>query len=139
MGNFVQRTAAGAPEQGKGVTPHEDVLGFQHPSEIEDFAWMGEGIMGATAERSPGEWFESAVRSYVEGHQACPWCDCKHCVFRTEWENRIDYLCSACDFSVCFDRRSGSHYMTRGEMESAKQFLAGLPAPRSTGGSRILS
>lgn len=95
--------------------------------------------MAAMAERSPADWFEDAVRAYIEGHQACPWCECKHCVFRTEWDGRIEYLCSACDFSVCVDRRSGSHYMTRGELDSAKQFLAGIPAPRSTENRRILS
>jgi hypothetical protein len=95
--------------------------------------------MAAMAERSPADWFEDAVRSYVEGHQACSWCSCKHCVFRSEWEGRIEYLCSACDFSVCFDRRSARHYMTRGELNAAKTFLAGLPAPRGADSSRILS
>jgi hypothetical protein len=70
--------------------------------------------MGPDAEHSPAEWFEEAARWYVEGHQACPWCRERHCLFRSEWAGRLEYHCSSCDFSACQDHRSGLHFAADG-------------------------
>ena len=62
--------------------------------------------MGLIAEHAPVKWFEEAARCYVEGHQACPWCGERHCVFRSEWGGRVEYHCSACDFSARRDEQT---------------------------------
>jgi hypothetical protein len=54
-------------------------------------------------ERTPEEWFAEAVRWYLEGHQGCPCCQGRHCVFQSQWGDRIEYHCTACDFSAARD------------------------------------
>jgi hypothetical protein len=63
--------------------------------------------MGLNSGRTPLEWYQEAVRAYAEGHQACPQCGAQHCVFRSQWGQRIEYYCSACDFSTCRDGQTG--------------------------------
>jgi hypothetical protein len=63
--------------------------------------------MGLNAERTPSDWYQEAVRAYAEGHQGCPNCEAQHCVFRSQWGQRVEYYCSACDFSTCHDGQTG--------------------------------
>jgi hypothetical protein len=65
--------------------------------------------------RAPSEWFQWAAEWYVQGHQGCVCCGRQHCVFRTEWCHRVEYYCSACDFSTCHDSRTGHYYATLGD------------------------
>lgn len=71
--------------------------------------------MGQGKERTAAQWYEEAARWYVEGHQACPACGGRHCVFRSERGGRVEYLCSECDFAACRDRKTGLHYHSPGE------------------------
>jgi hypothetical protein len=72
--------------------------------------------MNGTA-RSPAEWFAAAARGYVEAHQGCPCCGHQHCVFRSEWGPRVEFYCSACDFSACHDRQTGRCYAAPGDRD----------------------
>jgi hypothetical protein len=65
--------------------------------------------------RAPQDWFERAMRWYVEGHQGCVCCGARHCVFRSDWSGRIEYYCSVCDFSTCYDLRMNRYYATIGD------------------------
>ena len=71
--------------------------------------------MKASPSRTPGNWFQSAARWYVEGHQGCVSCQGQHCVFRSQCTQRIEYYCSACDFSTCHVLRSGTYYAIVGD------------------------
>jgi hypothetical protein len=71
--------------------------------------------MGLNAERTAVEWFVDAARWYVEGHQGCVSCGGQHCVFRSEWGERVEYYCSACDFSVCHDGQTGHYFAAAGD------------------------
>jgi hypothetical protein len=75
------------------------------------------------ADRSPEEWFQQAVRSYEEEHQACAHCRNRHCVFRSCWGKRIEYYCSACDFSASHDGATARYYATLGD---GRQLAASL-------------
>jgi hypothetical protein len=66
-------------------------------------------------ERSPNDWYREAVRWYVEEHQGCPCCRRRHCVFRSTWGRRVEYYCSACDFSACHDGQTGRSFASRGD------------------------
>jgi hypothetical protein len=99
--------------------------------------------MGSSVERLPGrtaeEWFNDAVRWYLEGHQGCPCCQAHHCVFRSVWGLRIEYHCTACDFSVARDGQSLRCTASRGEGKPSARLKLGrdsafeLPAPLSRG------
>jgi hypothetical protein len=65
--------------------------------------------------RAPREWFQYAAAWYVEGHQGCVACGEQHCVFRSEWAQRIEYYCSVCDFSTCYDLKTGFYYASAGD------------------------
>jgi hypothetical protein len=88
-------------------------------------------LLGRTAE----EWFEEAVRWYLEGHQGCPCCGGQHCVFRSQWGRRIEYYCTGCDFSVGQDTASRRCTASRGESLPAASLFPGrdsrlkLPSP----------
>jgi hypothetical protein len=84
--------------------------------------------MGFNAERTPLEWYEEAVRSYVEGHQGCASCGTQHCVFQSRWGQRIEYYCSACDFSTCFDGQTGRYFAVIGDGRALGDTLFG-PGP----------
>jgi hypothetical protein len=71
--------------------------------------------MECHAQRSPGEWFHEAVRYYSEEHQGCAHCGNRHCVFRSRWGERVEYYCSACDFSACHDARTGRYFAATGD------------------------
>lgn len=66
--------------------------------------------MRPDGERTSREWYHEAERCHVEEHQGCPCCLGRHCVFRSEWGNRVEYHCNACDFSASHDRRAGRHF-----------------------------
>jgi hypothetical protein len=70
------------------------------------------------AERTAVEWFEEAARCFVSGHQGCPCCGGQHCVFRSDWGERVEYYCSHCEFSACQDRRNGSYVAIAGNENS---------------------
>jgi hypothetical protein len=71
--------------------------------------------MAHRAERTAAEWFVAAARWHVEGHQGCIYCGGRHCVFRSEGQGRVEYYCSACDFSACHDQRTGQYVAVPGE------------------------
>jgi hypothetical protein len=71
--------------------------------------------MGLDKKRTTSEWFRAAADSYLTAHQGCPYCHGQHCVFRSFWGKRIEYYCSACEFSVCLDAQTGSFCVTFGE------------------------
>lgn len=71
--------------------------------------------MGSHATRTPAEWFHAAAHSYVAHHQGCASCGSQHCVFQSRWGQRIEYYCSACDFSACHDKESGQYFASEGD------------------------
>jgi hypothetical protein len=79
-------------------------------------------------ERTPAEWFAEAMRWYVQGHQACAFCQGQHCVFRSAYGSRVEYHCTSCDFSVCQDSATGRAYATPGG--AAQPPAALLPAEK---------
>jgi hypothetical protein len=81
--------------------------------------------MGSSAERTPLEWYREAVRSYVEDHQGCPHCGGQHCVFRSCWGQRVEYYCSACDFSTCHDAQTGLYFAVIGDGRRLADTLLG--------------
>jgi hypothetical protein len=70
--------------------------------------------MDTPTDPTPREWFAEAALWYREQHQGCPHCRGQHCVFRSERFNRVEYYCSACDFSVCHDRNTGHYFAAPG-------------------------
>ncbi len=58
------------------------------------------------------EWYEAAERWHSEEHQGCPCCRNRHCVFRSEWDARVEFYCTACDFSASHDPRTGRYFTT---------------------------
>jgi hypothetical protein len=72
-------------------------------------------MIGSEPQWSAAEWFRAAMESYVAEHQGCPRCRGRHCVFRSLWGQRLEYFCSACDFSVCLDAQTGRCQFTLGE------------------------
>lgn len=80
---------------------------------------------------SPAEWFAKAAQCYIDGHQACVACGGRHCVFRTETADLVEFYCYSCDFSVCNDRRTGRHHVwdqcaARPQVPSVLAALSGL-------------
>jgi hypothetical protein len=69
------------------------------------------------AEHSAQEWFAAAAQWHVEGHQGCIYCGGRHCVFRSEQHGRVEYYCSACDFSACHDERTGQYLAVAGDYQ----------------------
>jgi hypothetical protein len=69
----------------------------------------------SSPERGARSWFGAALRWYVEEHQGCPRCQGRHCVFRARWGNRIEYHCTACDFSAAHDEATGTYAATDGD------------------------
>jgi hypothetical protein len=85
-------------------------------------------------QRLAQKWFAEARRWYVEEHQGCPRCQGRHCVFRARWGSRVEYHCTACDFSAAHDEAQGAYAATVGEsMPTGVPLLAdavSVPAPR---------
>ena len=54
--------------------------------------------MAPEGQLTPAEWYEAAEFWHTEHHQGCPCCRGCHCVFRSEWGDRVEYHCTACDF-----------------------------------------
>jgi hypothetical protein len=69
----------------------------------------------ARAERTALDWFFEATHWYEEEHQGCASCHGRHCVFRTVSATRIEYYCTACDFSSCHDTQTGRYFADLGE------------------------
>jgi len=61
---------------------------------------------------TPRQWYEAAAHAHVQEHQGCACCAGRHCVFRSEWDRRIEYYCTACDFSASHDAASGRYFTT---------------------------
>jgi hypothetical protein len=72
--------------------------------------------MWSNAERTAAEWFAEALRWYLEGHQGCPCCHRRHCVFRSEWGCRIEFHCTECDFSASWDGLTDTASSTPGTL-----------------------
>ena len=68
--------------------------------------------MGPDGDLTPMEWYDEAERCHLEEHQGCPCCRGRHCVFRSEWGDRIEFYCTACDFSASHDSRTGRYFTT---------------------------
>jgi hypothetical protein len=83
--------------------------------------------MGLHAERSSFEWYQEAVRSYAEEHQGCASCRARHCVFQSRWGPRVEFYCSACDFSACFDGQTGRYFAVIGDGRGIGETLFGGP------------
>jgi hypothetical protein len=67
--------------------------------------------MRSDGDRTPREWFEAAERWRLQQHQGCPCCGGRHCVFRSEWSGRVEFYCTACDFSASHDPRTGRYFV----------------------------
>jgi hypothetical protein len=80
--------------------------------------------MGSRADRSAADWFVAAMHWHLEEHQGCPSCRGRHCVFRSQWGTRVEYYCTACDFSVGQDTATGTATFTRGQQQGP---APGLP------------
>jgi hypothetical protein len=61
------------------------------------------GMPGEFLGRTADDWFADALRWFFEEHQGCPCCRERHCVFRAQWGCRVEFYCTACDFSVAQD------------------------------------
>jgi hypothetical protein len=85
-------------------------------------------IVEARADRAPSEWFADATRWYLQGHQGCAHCRGQHCVFRSEYGTRVEYYCTACDFSACHDRQTNRYFAALGEKEHQSSALLGADA-----------
>ncbi len=72
-------------------------------------------------ERTAAEWFALAHRAYIESHQGCARCAAQHCVFRSRWNRRIEYHCTACDFSASNDELTGQSSANLGEGDAFPQ------------------
>jgi len=73
---------------------------------------MGDTAMAPEGKLTTGEWYEAAEFWHTEEHQGCPCCRGRHCVFRSEWGDRVEYYCTACDFSASRDRQTGRCFTT---------------------------
>ena len=71
-------------------------------------------------ERAAREWFEEAVRCYVENHQGCAWCGGAHRVFKVHKGSRIEYYCNGCDFRTGYDPETQVHFSVPGEAPSGR-------------------
>jgi hypothetical protein len=74
--------------------------------------------------RSADEWFADVLRWYTEEHQGCPSCQERHCVFRAEWGTRVEFYCTACDFSAARDSASNRCTVVAGDSPPALDFLS---------------
>jgi len=84
--------------------------------------------MTPDGELAPAEWYEAAEQWHVEQHQGCPYCCGRHCVFRSEWGDRVEYHCTACDFSASLDQRTGRYFTTTdADREQRSTILDDLP------------
>jgi hypothetical protein len=68
--------------------------------------------MKPEGEPTTEEWYEAAEFWHIQHHQGCPCCRGRHCVFRSEWGDRVEYYCTACDFSASRDGRTGRCFIT---------------------------
>jgi hypothetical protein len=68
--------------------------------------------MAPNGELTAWEWYEAAKFWHTEEHQGCPCCRGRYCVFRSEWGDRVEYYCTACDFSASRDRQTGRCFTT---------------------------
>jgi hypothetical protein len=75
--------------------------------------------MRHTEKRTAAEWFEAARGAYIESHQGCARCGRQHCVFRCDWGQRVEYHCTACDFSASYDEETKQAYSCDGEPAGA--------------------
>ena len=84
--------------------------------------------MAPDGERATWEWYEAAEFWHTEEHQGCPCCRGRHCVFRSEWGDRVEYYCTACDFSASRDRQTGRCFTTtEADRERPSAVLDDLP------------
>src|SRR5262249_46612079 len=74
--------------------------------------------MPSSVEKAAAESFGKAAGWYREGHQACPCCQVRHCVFRSQWDSRVEYHCTECDFSAAHDEGTGRCSVTLGGVEA---------------------
>jgi hypothetical protein len=80
---------------------------------------MSDRFLGRTAD----EWFADVLRWFDEEHQGCPCCKHRHCVFRAKWGTRVEFYCTACDFSAARDSQSNRCTVGGGESPPALDFL----------------
>jgi hypothetical protein len=65
------------------------------------------------------DWYEEAVRWYVNKHQGCPWCGRANCLYQSERGRAMEYHCGTCDFFACHDLDTGRYFMGPGRMRPA--------------------
>ena len=80
---------------------------------------MSNGFLGRTAD----EWFADVLRWYTQEHQGCPCCRGRHCVFRATWGTRVEFHCTACDFSAARDSATNRCTASIGEAPPALSSL----------------
>ena len=68
--------------------------------------------MAPDTELTPAKWYEAAELWHRAFHQGCPCCRGRHCVFRSQWGERVEYHCNDCDFSASRDWRTGRCFTT---------------------------
>ncbi len=85
--------------------------------------------MRPDGDRTPREWFEAAERCRLQEHQGCPCCGGRHCVFRSEWGGRVEYYCTACDFSASHDPHTGRYFAAADGRERPSAVLDQLALP----------
>ncbi len=66
-------------------------------------------------DRDCHQWYDEAVRCYLEKHQGCPWCGESHCVSRSMRRGQQTYCCQKCDFQASFDHSTGAYAHIVGE------------------------
>jgi len=71
----------------------------------------------SSTEKVAADWFQAACQSFLENHQGCPCCNHQHCVIRSEWNTRIEFYCTECDFSVAWDYRLERFLLTLGQAD----------------------
>ncbi len=75
-----------------------------------------------TADRTPRDWFQEAVRCYVEKHQGCAWCGDAHQVFHFQQGKQVVYYCNSCDFRTSHDPVTNAYVSIPGEkMDKAEK------------------
>lgn len=71
-------------------------------------------------DRTSRQWFEEAVRCYVDMHQGCPWCHGSHRVYQLQRGQEQIYTCQGCDFQASHDAGSGEYGHIIGESVQVK-------------------
>lgn len=78
---------------------------------------------------TPAQWYQEAVRCYVDGHQGCPWCLGSHRVFRSEREGRLDYYCNCCEFYASHETKANAYRFVPGQCHPTASMSPAVGCP----------